>query len=71
MKDALLRNLRDLRISVIDNCNFRCTYCMPAEIFGNSYRFLGGDELLSFDEIVAVARVCSELGVEKIKSTGG
>ncbi len=56
---------------MIDNCNFRCTYCMPAEIFGNSYRFLGGDELLSFDEIVAVARVCSELGVEKIKSTGG
>jgi molybdenum cofactor biosynthesis enzyme MoaA len=44
---------------------------MPAEIFGNSYKFLGGDELLSFDEIVSVARVCADLGVEKIKLTGG
>ena len=50
MKDSLKRPLQDLRISVIDRCNFRCTYCMPAEVFGADYAFTGR-VLLSFDEI--------------------
>ncbi|MEQ6376975.1 GTP 3',8-cyclase MoaA [Bacillaceae bacterium S4-13-56] len=69
--DRLNRPLKDLRISVIDQCNFRCTYCMPAEIFGDDYRFLPAKELLSFDEIVRLAEIFSKLGVEKIRLTGG
>ncbi|WP_373046716.1 GTP 3',8-cyclase MoaA [Vulgatibacter sp.] len=65
------RPLRDLRISVTDRCNFRCPYCMPAEAFGPGHRFLGGEELLSFDEIEAIARAAVALGVEKIRLTGG
>ncbi|MED5569076.1 MAG: GTP 3',8-cyclase MoaA, partial [Chloroflexota bacterium] len=49
--DTLGRPVRDLRISVTDRCNFRCTYCMPAEIFGESYQFLPREEILSFEEI--------------------
>ena len=49
--DALKRPLRDLRISVIDQCNLRCTYCMPAEVFGRDYAFLPPDKLLTFEEI--------------------
>ena len=71
LEDRRNRPLGDLRISVIDQCNFRCGYCMPAEVFGNSYRFLGEKELLSFDEIVRLARIFAGLGVEKIKLTGG
>ncbi|MFY4777023.1 GTP 3',8-cyclase MoaA [Metabacillus sp. RGM 3146] len=69
--DKWNRPLRDIRISVIDQCNFRCTYCMPAEIFGPDFRFLEKDELLSFSEIEKTARFFSELGVEKIRLTGG
>lgn len=69
--DALRRPLRDLRISIIDNCNFRCPYCMPAEIFGENYVFLRKDQLLSYDEIERVARIFAHLGVKKIKITGG
>jgi cyclic pyranopterin phosphate synthase len=69
--DALKRPLRDLRISIIDNCNFRCPYCMPAEIFGENYVFLRKDQLLSFDEIERLARIFVGLGVKKIKITGG
>jgi cyclic pyranopterin phosphate synthase len=69
--DALNRPLRDLRISVTDRCNFRCVYCMPKEIFGRDYRFLERKELLSFEEIERVARVFVDLGVEKIRLTGG
>ncbi len=69
--DLFGRPLRDLRISVIDNCNFRCSYCMPAEIFGEDYVFLSPDEMLSFDEITRFARIAAELGVRKIKITGG
>ncbi|QHC03229.1 GTP 3',8-cyclase MoaA [Anoxybacillus sp. PDR2] len=65
------RPLRDLRISVIDQCNFRCVYCMPAEIFGPHFRFLQEDELLTMDEMVLVAETFAELGVEKIRITGG
>lgn len=71
LEDRRNRPLRDLRISVIDQCNFRCGYCMPAEVFGNSYRFLPEDDLLSFDEIVRLARIFVDCGVRKIKLTGG
>ena len=65
------RPLRDLRISVIDQCNFRCGYCMPKEVFHKDYVFLSRDELLSFAEIVRLARVFVGLGVEKLRITGG
>lgn len=65
------RPMKDLRISVIDKCNFRCTYCMPAEIFGDDYKFLPKDELLSFDEIIRLVQIFSKFGVEKIRLTGG
>src|SRR6218665_3494986 len=65
------RGLRDLRISVTDRCNFRCRYCMPAEVFGPGYAFLPKDELLSFEEIERLVRVMVPLGVGKIRLTGG
>lgn len=71
IKDHFGRVLKDLRISVIDKCNFRCTYCMPKEIFGEDYVFLSEKELLSFDEIIRLAKVFAKLGVEKIRITGG
>jgi cyclic pyranopterin phosphate synthase len=70
-RDALQRPLRDLRISVTDRCNFRCTYCMPAEIFGDAYKFLPRHEILSFEEIERLVRVFAELGVRKLRVTGG
>jgi GTP 3',8-cyclase len=69
--DSLDRPLRDLRISVTDRCNFRCTYCMPKEVFGRDYRFLDRRELLTFEEIERVARLAVGLGVEKLRLTGG
>ncbi len=69
--DRLNRPMHDLRISVIDTCNFRCPYCMPAEVFGEDYAFLPKEQLLSFDEIVRLARIFSGFGVSKIKLTGG
>lgn len=69
--DLLDRPLRDLRISVTDRCNFRCTYCMPKEIFGRDYQFLSREALLTFEEITQVARVATEMGVHKIRLTGG
>jgi GTP 3',8-cyclase len=69
--DTLQRPLRDLRISVTDRCNFRCTYCMPKEVFGRDYRFLDRRELLTFEEIARVARVFVSLGTQKIRITGG
>lgn len=71
IKDKLNRPLRDLRISVIDQCNLRCTYCMPAEVFGSDYAFLPKSELLSFEEITRLAAIFASLGVEKIRITGG
>ncbi|MFP9127350.1 GTP 3',8-cyclase MoaA [Niallia sp. BSM11] len=71
MKDLLNRPLRDLRISVIDRCNLRCSYCMPAEIFGKDYAFLSQGELLSFTELERLAKTFVSLGVEKIRLTGG
>ena len=69
--DTLNRPLRDLRISVTDRCNFRCTYCMPKEIFSRDFKFLGRDLLLSFEEIERLVRLSKELGVHKVRITGG
>ncbi len=69
--DTLGRALRDLRISVTDRCNFRCTYCMPREVFGRDYAFLPKDQVLSFEEITRLARAFVGLGVEKLRITGG
>jgi cyclic pyranopterin phosphate synthase len=69
--DTLGRALRDLRISVTDRCNFRCTYCMPKEIFGRDYPFLPHDQVLTFEEITRVATTFVGLGVEKLRITGG
>ena len=69
--DKFGRPMRDLRISVTDRCNFRCTYCMPAEIFGESYQFLPKEEILSFEEIARLARIFVGLGVNKLRITGG
>jgi cyclic pyranopterin phosphate synthase len=70
-RDTLQRPLRDLRISVMDRCNFRCPYCMPRETYHDKYRFLGSHERLSFDEIVRLARLFVQLGVRKLRLTGG
>ena len=69
--DKFSRPLKDLRISVTDRCNFRCPYCMPAEIFGERYQFLPRNELLSFEEIRRLAHIFAKLGVTKIRLTGG
>jgi cyclic pyranopterin phosphate synthase len=69
--DLLARPLRDLRVSVTDRCNFRCTYCMPREVYGQSFRFLPHDQLLTFEEITRLATAAIGLGVEKIRLTGG
>jgi len=69
--DTMGRPVRDLRISVTDRCNFRCSYCMPKSVFGQDYRFMDRKELLSFEEIERVARAFVRLGVEKIRLTGG
>jgi cyclic pyranopterin phosphate synthase len=70
-RDAFARPMRDLRISVMDRCNFRCPYCMPRETYHEQYRFLGSHERLSFDEIVRLARLFVQLGVRKVRLTGG
>ncbi len=69
--DPRRRRLHDLRISVTDKCNFRCTYCMPKDVFGPGYKFLPHDALLSFEEITRFAKISAELGVEKLRLTGG
>ena len=71
LADRMGREVRDLRISVTDRCNFRCTYCMPRSVFDKDYQFLPRDELLSFEEIERVARVFAERGVRKLRITGG
>jgi GTP 3',8-cyclase len=69
--DRLGRPMHDLRISVMDRCNFRCPYCMPKDTFGDGYRFLSATERLSFAEIVRLAGVFTQLGVRKLRLTGG
>ncbi|WP_281367767.1 GTP 3',8-cyclase MoaA [Saccharibacillus deserti] len=69
--DRLRRPIRDLRISVTDRCNFRCTYCMPKEIFGDDFAFMSKNELLTFEEIERLTRLFASIGVKKIRLTGG
>lgn len=69
--DKFGRPIRDLRLSVIDKCNFRCPYCMPAEIFGESYQFLPNGELLTVEEMTRLTRLFASLGVSKLRLTGG
>ena len=71
LADALGRPLRDLRISVTDRCNFRCSYCMPKEMFGKDYKFLPSSSLLSFEEITRLTRAFVAHGVQKLRLTGG
>ncbi|MGP1907689.1 GTP 3',8-cyclase MoaA [Metabacillus sp. JX24] len=69
--DSLDRPLRDLRISVTDRCNFRCSYCMPEHLFGKDYPFLSSDRILTFEEIHRLAEIFASLGTQKIRLTGG
>jgi cyclic pyranopterin phosphate synthase len=71
LRDAFGRTLRDLRISVTDRCNLRCTYCMPREVYGADFAFLPREEILTFEEIARLARVFVSLGVRKLRLTGG
>lgn len=71
VQDYWNRPIRDLRISVTDRCNFRCSYCMPKEVFGDDYVFLPKQELLSFEEIKRVTEQFAKMGVKKIRLTGG
>src|SRR5688572_5054163 len=69
--DQLRRPIHDLRISVMDRCNFRCPYCMPRETYHDAYRFLKSSERLDFPELLKLARVFVRAGVRKIRITGG
>ncbi|HXV08239.1 MAG TPA: radical SAM protein, partial [Burkholderiales bacterium] len=71
LEDTRRRPLRDLRVSVTDRCNFRCTYCMPKEVFGKDFQFLERSQLLTFGEIHRLVRIFRDHGVEKIRITGG
>ena len=71
LADTLARPLRDLRISVTDRCQFRCTYCMPREVFGRDFEFLPREQLLTFEELTRLAQVFVGLGVRKLRLTGG
>jgi len=71
LADTRGRPLRDLRVSVTDRCNFRCTYCMPKEVFGKDFQFLERNQLLSFGEIHRLVRIFRDHGVHKIRITGG
>ncbi len=71
LTDQLNRPLRDFRISVTDRCNFRCNYCMPAEIFGEKYQFMKRDQLLTFEEIAHITRLVVQSGAVKLRLTGG
>lgn len=71
LTDRLDRPLRDLRLSVTDRCNFRCTYCMPKEVFGPGHEFLPRDQLLSFEEMTELVRLFAARGVNKVRITGG
>ena len=71
VRDRLNRPLETLRISITDRCNFRCVYCMPKEVYGRDYQFLERKELLSFEEIARLGRVFRDLGVRRVRITGG
>ena len=69
--DTLGRPMRDLRVSVTDRCNLRCTYCMPREVFGRDFPFLPRQDLLTYEQIERVVRACVRMGVAKVRLTGG
>ena len=69
--DKLGRPLRDLRISVTDRCNFRCTYCMPKEVFGKDFPYLEKNHIMTFEEIDRIVGIFTGLGVTKVRLTGG
>ena len=69
--DKFSRKLRDIRISVTDRCNFRCSYCMPKEIYNSEYKFFKKTEILSFEEIIRLTKILASLGVKKVRLTGG
>ncbi len=69
--DKFARKLRDIRISVTDRCNFRCTYCMPKEIYNSNYNFFKKSEILSFEEILRITKILASFGVKKVRLTGG
>lgn len=71
VSDQFLRPLRDLRISVTDRCNFRCPYCMPADVFGPGHAFLRDPQLMTLGELTRIVRAFQALGVEKVRLTGG
>jgi cyclic pyranopterin phosphate synthase len=71
LADRLARPVRDLRISVTDRCQFRCTYCMPREVFGRDFAFLPREQLLTFEELTRLAGIFAGLGVRKLRLTGG
>ncbi|MCY4086562.1 MAG: GTP 3',8-cyclase MoaA [Actinomycetia bacterium] len=71
LRDTLGRPVRDLRVSVTDRCNFRCSYCMPKSVFSRNYEFLRHSELLTFEEIERLVRLFSRFGVQKVRLTGG
>ncbi|HEY2574384.1 MAG TPA: GTP 3',8-cyclase MoaA [Verrucomicrobiaceae bacterium] len=70
-QDRFNRHLRDLRLSVTDRCNFRCTYCMPREVFGPDHAFLPKQDILKFEELARLARIFVGLGVAQVRLTGG
>ena len=71
LTDKFGRPMRDLRVSVTDRCNFRCPYCMPAEIYGEAYEFLPKAEILTFEELTRLVGIFAELGIAKLRITGG
>ena len=71
LRDLFGRPLADLRVSVTDRCNFRCTYCMPAEIYGERYQFLPREQVLSYEEIARLVKIFVNLGVSRVRLTGG
>jgi len=71
IQDALGRPLKDLRISVMDRCNFRCSYCMPEEKYHPNFKFLPSEERLPFEDIIRIARIFVDMGINKIRITGG
>jgi GTP 3',8-cyclase len=71
LHDRFMRPLKDLRISVTDRCNFRCPYCMPAEVYGERYQYLPKPDILTFEEIERLARIFVSLGARKLRLTGG
>ena len=70
-KDKLSRSFEYLRISVTDRCNYRCSYCMPSEIFNKNYHYISQDKILSYEEIIKVACILKKIGLKKIRLTGG